>query len=81
MRQWHCYVGGQQYGPVSDDVLREWTASGRLKPTDNVWTEGMEQWLPAEQVSELFDGVTAPPPLPATCPAGSGSSGGSPVSG
>ncbi len=54
MRQWHCYVGGQKYGPVSDDVLREWVASGRLKPTDNVWTEGMADWAPASTVGGLF---------------------------
>ena len=53
-RQWHCYVGGQRYGPVSDDVLREWAASGRLRPADNVWTEGMSDWAAAVTVGGLF---------------------------
>ena len=59
MRQWHCYVGGQRYGPVADDVLREWAASGRLRPTDNVWTEGMANWAPASTVGGLFASAAA----------------------
>jgi hypothetical protein len=66
MSQWYCTISEKRYGPVETEVLREWIAQGRCRPADNVWTEGMEEWLPAEQVSELFDGVTAPPPLPAT---------------
>ena len=54
MRQWHCYVGGQQYGPITEDVLREWARTGRLSPTDNVWTEGMADWAPASTVGGLF---------------------------
>ena len=61
-RQWHCYVGGQRYGPVSDDVLREWAASGRLRPADNVWTEGMADWAPASTVGGLFANAAAPMP-------------------
>ncbi len=57
MRQWHCYVNGQQYGPVDDDVLREWAQTGRLGPTDNVWTEGMADWAPAGTVGGLFGPV------------------------
>lgn len=66
MSQWYCTIGEKRYGPVERDVLREWIAQGRCRPADNVWTEGMEEWLPAEQVSGLCDGVTAPPPLPTT---------------
>jgi len=62
-RQWHCFVGGQRYGPVDDDVLREWAASGRLRPTDNVWTEGMAEWAPASTVGGLFAAAAAPMPV------------------
>lgn len=57
MRQWYCYVGGQQYGPVDDTTLRQWVAEGRLKPTDNVWCEGMAEWKPASTVPGLFSGA------------------------
>jgi hypothetical protein len=66
MSQWYCTIFEKRYGPVERDVLQEWIAQGRCRPADTVWTEGMEEWLPAEQVSELFDGVAAPPPMPAT---------------
>jgi len=59
MAQWYCYVGGRQYGPVPDDVLREWAAAGRVGPRDAVWTEGMSDWAPASTVPGLFVG-----PLP-----------------
>lgn len=54
MEQWHCIVAGQQYGPVTLDVLQAWVAEGRLKPTDYVWTEGMETWTEACSVAGLF---------------------------
>lgn len=41
MKQWHCSIGGQQYGPVSEEDLRSWAVTGRIKPTDYVWSEGM----------------------------------------
>ena len=60
MRKWHCNIGQQQYGPVDEDVLRQWIREGRLKPSDQVWTEGWAEWAPAGNVPGLFEG--APPP-------------------
>jgi len=48
---------------VADDVLREWASSGRLKPTDNVWTEGMTDWAPASTVGGLFAGAASAMPM------------------
>ena len=68
MGQWHCSIGGQQYGPVELVVVREWLTEGRLRPSDLVWTEGMASWQPAASVPEL-GGAAAPfaqgPPPPA----------------
>lgn len=50
MKQWHCYISGQKYGPVDEEVLRDWIRQGRIGPSDNVWTEGMEQWATAASV-------------------------------
>ena len=41
MNKWHCAIGSTKYGPVSAEDMRKWIAEGRLRPTDNVWTEGM----------------------------------------
>ena len=54
MKQWHCAVGGQQFGPVSEEELRSWAATGRIQPTDYVWSEGMTDWVPASTVEGLF---------------------------
>jgi hypothetical protein len=66
MKQWYCTVFEKRYGPIETEMLQEWIAQGRCRPEDNVWTEGMEKWLPASQVSELCDGVAGPPPMPTT---------------
>lgn len=60
MSQWHCMVQGQQYGPVDDAAIREWIKSGRVQPSDHVWTEGMAQWQPASQVAALSDAFADP---------------------
>lgn len=60
MSQWHCIVQGQQYGPVDDSTVRDWIRSGRVQPSDNVWTEGMAQWLPAAQVPALAGSFSDP---------------------
>lgn len=47
MAQWHAQIGGQQYGPVSEEDLKSWIAQGRVSPTDFVWSEGMPNWVAA----------------------------------
>ena len=49
MDQWYCIVDGQQYGPVSKDVLEQWVQQGRIKPQDLVWMQGMDSWAQAGQ--------------------------------
>ena len=41
MAQWFCHLGGQQYGPIDESVLRQWILESRIKATDNVWSESM----------------------------------------
>lgn len=54
MKQWHCSIGGRQYGPVSEEEIRSWAVTGRIKPTDYVWSEGMTDWVPASTVEGLL---------------------------
>jgi len=78
MREWYCHVGGQQYGPISGDVLRDWTRQGRVTPHDLIWTAGMSDWAPAETVPGFFvDGRVPPAPdpyslVPVRAPRGTG---------
>lgn len=60
MEQWYCHVGGQRYGPVGADVLRDWVRQGRLGAGHLVWAEGMDNWAAASAVPGLL-----PPGAPA----------------
>ena len=66
MSQWYCHIGGQRYGPVDQSTLQQWLAEGRLKPSDQVWAEGMAQWAPAQSIEGLCppDSVSPSPKPP-----------------
>jgi len=67
MTQWHCYVGGRQYGPLDEATLRQWAQQGRLGANDYVWRAEMADWQPAAQARpDLFVG----PPMVSALPAG-----------
>jgi hypothetical protein len=50
---------GKWFGPYSPTQLRALAASGKLRPTDGVWKEGMVQAVLAAKVKNLY-----PPPTP-----------------
>jgi hypothetical protein len=52
-KQWYYELGGQENGPVSRAALMDVIASGRLQPTNQVWSEGMQGWMPAGQIPDL----------------------------
>lgn len=58
-QQWFYARGGQKAGPITSKQLREMAAAGGLRPTDLVWTEGMEQWKEARLVKGLFASAQA----------------------
>ncbi len=71
--QWVYTQEGKQYGPVSSSQLKALADSGKLKPFDLVWKEGMSQWVAGSKIQNLFAGeapntVSAgnvAPPIPA----------------
>ena len=70
--EWYYAKGDKQIGPVSASDLKALAHSGGLAPTDVVWKEGMDGWVPARQIKGLFPGggaqtkKAAPPPLSVT---------------
>ena len=67
--EWYYASGGQQQGPVPLDTLRQMLAAGQVQPGDLVWTQGMPNWSPANNVPGLMDapggaGAVAPQPQP-----------------
>jgi hypothetical protein len=67
--QWYFAHNRQKQGPYSLEQLREFAASGGLRPTDMVLEEGTRQWMAASSLSGLFqDAITAEPPAPLPVP-------------
>jgi hypothetical protein len=52
---------GKRYGPVPLNQLRDLVDSGKVRPDDLVWNEGMTNWQRADQCAELFP-PSAPQP-------------------
>lgn len=47
---------GGQYGPASNDILKEWIEEGRVAATALLWRDGWPQWRDAgEALPELAD--------------------------
>ena len=67
---WYYAREGEQAGPVSATELKRLASSGRLRPADLIWQEGMKEWTAARLVKGLFEGVAvvmpAAPPVVAT---------------
>ncbi len=57
--RWHWSREGEEFGPVSSDEIRALARSGRLRPHDLLWREGLTEWVSARKVKGLFSG--APP--------------------
>ena len=61
---WHYTIGDDQFGPVSPEELKKLADAGKVKPTDQVWKEGMGDWMPAREMKGLFnDGSGAVPEI------------------
>jgi len=58
--QWYYSKNGTQLGPVAQGELLAKLASGEVSPADLVWKDGMADWIPASQVSELKQTGTIP---------------------
>jgi len=66
MKHYYYENNDQQLGPFTFEELK----SKRLKKSALVWTDGLEKWIPADQIEELKDIlVSEPPPLPKKPPA------------
>lgn len=64
--QWYFAKKGVQSGPVSLEDLRSKLASGELRFSDMVWSDGMSDWKPASEIVELTSAPTfgGAPPIP-----------------
>ena len=61
--EWYVSRNGQQLGPMSKAQLDEMNTTGKLEPSDHVWTAQLGEWKPASAVLQ-FTRATPPPPPP-----------------
>lgn len=64
MQDWYYAQHGQKHGPVSKSELLDLIRSGDVDRDDLVWTSGMEDWEPADSVSDLLGSDGDDPPAP-----------------
>ncbi len=50
---WYYTIDDVDHEPISLDELQARVSQGHLKPNDQIWTEGMSDWMAASQVREL----------------------------
>ena len=66
-QQWYLAIGGHQVGPVSEEEVAASLKSGTADGKTLVFTAGMSNWTPLEQVPQLArylgGGVAVLPPI------------------
>ncbi len=65
-QQWFFGVNGQNVGPLTADVAKQFVTMGQIKGDTLCWSNGMAAWTPAAQVAQLSGmfGAGGPPALP-----------------
>lgn len=58
---WYLQFEGSEFGPLTLEEVRVIQKSGRLKGKLYAWHEGMEHWIPVDQLPQLPDGVDPTP--------------------
>ncbi len=54
-QEWHYGLDGEDNGPVALASLRSMIGSGEVSEEAFVWREGLDDWMPVEEVPELKD--------------------------
>ena len=66
-QEWHYSKDGKRAGPISASELKRLASTGEIQPSDQIWKQGMKEWVSASSVKGLFTttSIMVPPPLPA----------------
>lgn len=64
--KWFYVENDNEVGPVGSAVIKQKVREGVIGPEDEVWKEGLPDWVPARKIKGLFPpGGAVPPPVPA----------------
>lgn len=58
---WYYARGDAEKGPLTTAQIKALAAAGKVRPEDLVWKEGMETWVAASELPELFPSGAAKP--------------------
>jgi hypothetical protein len=58
---WYYARGDAEKGPLTTPQIKALAAAGKVRPEDLVWKEGMETWVAASELPELFPSGAAKP--------------------
>lgn len=61
--RWTVSLGGRNFGPYTEQAVREMVASGQVPADAPAWKPGAAGWTPLTAYSE-FRGLQGPPPPP-----------------
>ena len=64
-QEWFYSSNGSQIGPVDMAELSRLASGGELKPDDLVWRDGLDNWVPASTVPDVFAATVSAEPIPA----------------
>ncbi len=53
MSDWYYAAENEQKGPINESELKASLASNKIPGETLVWTDGMDNWTPANQVAAL----------------------------
>lgn len=56
---WYYTRGGRRHGPMSLEGIIEAVREGRVRPADHVWSNRLDGWVEAREVSELSEALQA----------------------
>ena len=51
---WHVVVNGEQHGPYDPPQLAEMLSSGTIDWEAYVWSEGLDNWAPMQDIQDLL---------------------------
>ena len=59
--KWFYVENEAEVGPVSSQVIKQKVREGVIGPEDEVWKEGLPDWVPARKIKGLFSTTTSRP--------------------
>ena len=61
--KWYVAQGGQALGPYTSDEMKSFARDGSVTPESYVCREGLDEWITADRLNGLFDGVLTIKPV------------------